>query len=541
MLIWLILLSIFWILCGGFAYLIARDRAPSKVVIASALGFFFGPIGVAATFLFSDSPRSNPRRSLFAALEIDPRLLGMIGSLVLISIAFQVWTGIRAMEVFSWNPFSWLANGRFLIPQNTYNLAIQTVSIGIMATGMVFIIVTRHIDLAVGSLLALCSGVMAMLQTQILPHGLGLGLGHWAILPISVFAGMATGLLIGALQGWLVGYQGIPSFIVTLGGLLIWSRVAYFVVAGSTVGPLDGNFLMLGGTNGTMGSGASWVIGLVVAALTIWGIWSSRRAKQGHGFQVKPVWAEVVLSVVMVALILGFVAQINAYLIPDGRIERIFAERNEVMPEGYTQAFGLPISVILLGLVAVVMTVIATRTRFGRYVFATGGNPDAAALSGIDTKWLTVKVFALMGVLTGLSAAVASARLTNHSLDIGQLDELRVIAAAVIGGTALAGGFGTIYGAILGALIMQALQSGMGMVGMDAPLQNIVVGAVLVNAVLIDVTSRQPSRWPATLAIIIVQIGLVMAFTAPWWLTAAVFAIAACIVVMDQRRRRIRS
>ena len=137
------------------------------------------------------------------------------------------------------------------------------------------------------------------------------------------------------------------------------------------------------------------------------------------------------------------------------------------------------------------MTIVATRTRFGRYIFATGGNPDAAALSGIDTKWLTVKVFALMGVLTGLSAAVASARLTNHSLDIGQLDELRVIAAAVIGGTALAGGFGTIYGAVLGALIMQSLQSGMGMVGVDAPFQNIVVGVVLVLAVWLDIQYRK--------------------------------------------------
>jgi D-xylose transport system permease protein len=137
------------------------------------------------------------------------------------------------------------------------------------------------------------------------------------------------------------------------------------------------------------------------------------------------------------------------------------------------------------------MTVIATRTRFGRYIYATGGNPDAATLSGINTKWLTVKVFGLMGLLCGLSAAVASARLTNHSLDLGQLDELRVIAAAVIGGTALAGGFGTIYGAVLGAVIMQSLQSGMAMVGVDAPFQNIVVGVVLVLAVWIDIQYRK--------------------------------------------------
>ncbi len=485
-----------WLGWGVLCYVIAMNRAPDKALIASLFGLVLGPIGVIiAFFLKTERPAvaASSRRGIMDTLEIDSRLLGMIGALVLIGLAFQMWTGIRAMDTFRWSPAAWLINGKFLSPQNTYNLAIQTVSIAIMATGMVFIIVTRNIDLAVGSLLALCSGVMAVMQTEILPHWLGLGLGNPLIMPLSVIVGMLTGLVIGAFQGWLVGYQGIPSFIVTLGGLLVWSRVAYFVVGGQTIGPLDPTFLMLGGTNGTIGSTASWVVSAVVAALTVWGIWASRRAKAGHGFQVKPLWAEVVLSLVTVGLILGFVAQINAYLIPDGRLEKMFEARGETMPEGYTEAFGLPISVLLLALVALVMTIVATKTRFGRYVFATGGNPDAAALSGIDTKWLTVKVFALMGVLTAISAAVASARLTNHSLDIGMLDELRVIAAAVIGGTALAGGFGTIYGAVLGALIMQSLQSGMGMVGVDSPFQNIVVGVVLVLAVWLDIVYRKRS------------------------------------------------
>jgi D-xylose transport system permease protein len=172
-------------------------------------------------------------------------------------------------------------------------------------------------------------------------------------------------------------------------------------------------------------------------------------------------------------------------------LQREFEARGETMPEGFTAAYGLPISVLLLAVIAIAMTVLAKRTRLGRYIFATGGNPDAAALSGIDTRFLTVKVFAIMGVLCALSAVVASARLSFHSNDIGTLDELRVIAAAVIGGTALAGGIGTIHGAILGALIMQSLQSGMAMVGVDAPFQNIVVGAVLVLAVLIDIIYRK--------------------------------------------------
>ncbi len=196
---------------------------------------------------------------------------------------------------------------------------------------------------------------------------------------------------------------------------------------------------------------------------------------------------------IAVAAILGFIATLNPYLIPSGKLQRIFEARGEVVPEGYTQGHGLPISVLILIIVAIAMTVLAQKTRLGKYIFATGGNPDAAELSGINTRLLTVKVFALMGFLAGLSAIVAQARLQAHSNDIGTLDELRVIAAAVIGGTALSGGIGTIYGAILGALIMQSLQSGMGMVGVDTPFQNIVVGGVLVLAVWIDIQYRKRS------------------------------------------------
>ena len=484
------------------------------------------------------APATMPRRSLMEALGIDPRLLGMVMAFVLICVSFQIWTGIRALEAWTWNPITWLAEGRFLIPQNTYNLAIQMVSIAIMATGMVFIIVTRHIDLAVGSLLALCSGVMAMAQTVWLPHTLGLGLGSPLIMPLAVVLGMVTGIIVGALQGWLVGYQGIPSFIVTLGGLLVWSRVAYFVVGGTTIGPLDPTFNMLGGTNGTIGPLASMIVGIVASVIAVWAIWVGRRRKSDHGFAVKPVWAEVVMSIITVALIIGLVAHINAYLIPEGRLTRVFEARGETMPAGYTEAFGLPISLLLLVGVTLVMTVIASRTRFGRYVYATGGNPDAAALSGIDTRWLTVKVFARMGLLTALSAAVAQARLTNHSLDIGQLDELRVIAAAVIGGTALAGGYGTIYGAVLGALIMQALQSGMAMVGLDAPLQNIIVGAVLVNAVLIDLTSRAPERWPVTLSLIFLQVAVVVSFNTEGWLSALLLVLGVGSLIWAYTRKK---
>lgn len=414
------------------------------------------------------------KRNFVQTLEIDTRLLGMIGAFILVCLVFNV-----------------LTDGRFLTPRNIFNLTIQTVSVAIMATGMVFVIVTRHIDLAVGALLATTSALMAMTQTLYLPQWLGLELGHPAIPWIAMAVGLLAGAAIGAFQGYLVGYLMIPAFIVTLGGLLVWRNVGWYLTDGATIGPLDPTFMRLGGINGTLGETWSWVIGIVATLAAIWALISARRNKVAHNFPVKPVWAEAALAAIIATGILGFIATLNSYQIPTARLKRMFAANGEEMPEGYTAAYGLPLSVLLLIAVAVAMTVIAKKTRFGRYIFATGGNPDAAELSGINTRILTVKIFALMGALCAVSAIVASARLTNHSNDIGTLDELRVIAAAVIGGTALSGGIGTIHGAILGALIMQSLQSGMAMVGVDAPLQNIVVGIVLVAAVLIDIIYRK--------------------------------------------------
>ena len=414
------------------------------------------------------------RRNLFQQLELDVRLLGMIGAFIILCIGFNLVT-----------------DGRFLTPRNIFNLTIQTVSVAIMASGMVFVIVTRHIDLSVGALLATCSAVMAMTQTEFVPNILGLGLNHPITWIVAIVVGLVTGTLIGAFHGWMVGYLTIPAFIVTLGGFLVWRNVAWYLTDGQTIGPLDSTFMMFGGTNGTLGTSLSWILGLVATVLALLTLWNSRRAKLAHEFPVKPLWAEGALAVIISGSILGFVAILNAYEIPSRRLARMFEARGEVMPEGFTQGYGLPISVLILIAVAVVMTIVARRTRLGRYIFATGGNPDAAELSGINTRLLTVKIFAIMGFLCALSAVVASARLANHSNDIGTLDELRVIAAAVIGGTALSGGFGTIYGAILGALIMQSLQSGMAMVGVDAPFQNIVVGSVLVAAVFIDIVYRK--------------------------------------------------
>ncbi|HKL70227.1 sugar ABC transporter permease [Salibaculum sp.] len=414
------------------------------------------------------------KRGLLASLELDMRLLGMIGAFILIALVFNILTG-----------------GRFLTPRNVFNLTIQTVSVAIMATGMVFVIVTRHIDLSVGSLLATTSAVMAMLQTEWLLQIFGFSLGHPALAWLAILGGLIAGTLIGAFNGYLIGYLAIPAFIVTLGGLLIWRNVGWYLTNGQTIGPLDETFTMFGGISGTLGTTWSWVFAIAASGAALYGLWSARRTKLTHDFPVKPLWAEGAVGALVVAAIMGFIWLLNSYEVPRRVLERDFEARGEVLPEGYTAAYGLPISVLLLILVALVMTIVAQRTRLGRYIFATGGNPDAAELSGINTRLLTVKIFAIMGFLCALSAVVASARLSFHSNDIGTLDELRVIAAAVIGGTALSGGIGTIYGAILGALIMQSLQSGMAMVGVDAPFQNIVVGAVLILAVLIDILYRK--------------------------------------------------
>jgi len=440
----------------------------------------------------ADAPANEPTRlkkSFFQTLELDTRILGMIGAFVVICLGFQVLSGLRNSG--SANPIDWLLNGTFLTPRNIFNLTIQTVSVAIMATGMVFIIVMRHIDLSVGALLAFASAMMAMVQTLVMPHWLGIPLGSSMIAPVAILVGVLTGIAVGALQGWLVGYLAIPAFIVSLGGFLVWRNVAWYLTSGQTIGPLDPTFQTFGGINGTLGETWSWVFGAVAVAATIWAMIRARQLKVSHDFPVKPVWGEVLLGAVATVLIFGFVWLLNSYQIPTARLARMFATRGEAMPEGYTAGYGIPISVLVLIVVAVAMTVVAKRTRLGRYIFATGGNPEAAALAGINIRFLTVKLFMIMGALAAISAVVASSRQTFHSNDIGTLDELRVIAAAVIGGTAFAGGIGTIHGAILGALIMQSLQSGMAMVGVDAPLQNIVVGMVLVIAVLTDTYYRK--------------------------------------------------
>lgn len=416
------------------------------------------------------------------ATEIDARLLGMIGALILI------WVGFHFYGLFV-NGF-----GAFLTPRNLWNLSVQTSSVGIMATGMVLVIVTRHIDLSVGSILGFSAMCMAIMQVWILPNFLGLG--HPLIWVIAVATGLIVGAIIGAFQGFLIAYLAIPAFIVTLGGLLVWRGAAFLLARGETISPVDATFKILGGGPfGSVGATASWIIGIICCVAVIFMILQGRQQRRRFQFPLRPIWAEIFLTSMACGAIIGFVALVNSYPWPKGIVRRYAQENNITTPvEEIFISHGFAIPVLILIAVGIFMTFLTTRTRFGRYVFAIGGNPEAAELAGINTRWITVKIFALMGTLCGLSAVIASARLGSASNNLGTLDELYVIAAAVIGGTSFAGGIGTIYGAILGALVMQSLQTGMILIGFDAAIQQIVVGSVLVIAVWIDTVYRKRAK-----------------------------------------------
>jgi len=391
--------------------------------------------------------RDNGVLKLLRASEVNTRMIAMIAVLI------AVWLGLDAMT-----------GGIFLTARNLYNLAVQSSVVGIMATGMVLIIVARHIDLSVGSILGFTGMFIAWLQVDIFSLGAS---WNW---PLTVLIGLLMGGLIGAWQGYLVAYQAIPAFVVTLGGLLMFRGGAYLVTNGRTVAPMDPTYQLLGGgINGSIGQIWSWVFGGLAILFVCLMIYRNRQSRLRHGFTTKPVLLELALLAVWVSMIVGFVLVMNAYTKPRSDIPR-----------------GIPVPVLILIVVVIVMSLVARVTPFGRYVFAMGGNPEAAELSGINVQKTTVIVFSIMGVLCGIAGVITTARLNAGANSMGMLSELSVIAAAVIGGTSLAGGVGTIAGAILGAVIMQSLENGMVLMGVSSALRQIVIGLVLIAAVWFD-------------------------------------------------------
>jgi D-xylose transport system permease protein len=423
--------------------------------------------------------QENAFKQFLRATEIDSRMLGMFAALLLIWAGFHFYG-----QIFN-------GQGAFLTPRNLWNLSVQTSSIAVMATGMVLIIVTRHIDLSVGSMLGFTAMIMGVAQVWILPQYLGFGSPYIWI--ITIIVGLIVGTMIGTFQGYLIAYLEIPSFIVTLGGLLIWRGSAWYVARGETISPVDATFQLIGGgPYGSIGATSSWIVAILACLIVIFMIISGRKQRTRFGFPLRPIWAESLLAALSAVLILGFALIVNSYYWPIGIVKQYAAANNITTdPKEIFIAHGFAIPVLIAAFVCIAMTFVATRTRFGRYVFAIGGNPEAAELAGINTKRMTVLIFSLMGFLVGIAATIASARLNSATADLGRNDELYVIAAAVIGGTSLAGGHGTIYGAMLGAVVMQSLQSGMVLVGFDTAVQQMVVGGVLVVAVYLDTLYRR--------------------------------------------------
>lgn len=444
----------------------------------------------------------GPVTRFFRATEIDARMLGMLVALVLIWCVFDIASGILRGN------FGGLLGGSFLTPRNLWTLLVQTSSIAIMSTGMVLLIVMRQLDLSVGSMLSLVAVAGAVLQVfELVPI---LGVGHPAIWLIAVVFCILLGTLVGALNGLITAHAKIPAFIVTLGGLLAYSGLAFYLAKGETVAPMDKTYEIFGGgiPISWLGPFWSWTIALVVCAAIVFGIINGRRQRLRFKFPLRPMWAEVFLAALGTAAVLGTTLVMNSYPWPFKLIENYAKANNVVIPPGvedrnasaicmageqvvrcadgliYYTGYSVPVLIAMV--VGLLMTFLATRTMFGRYVYAIGGNPEAAELAGINTKFMIVKCFALMGALVGISSIISSARLNAATNALGGLNELYVIAATVIGGTSLAGGVGTIYGAMLGALMMQSIISGMSLLNLPAAFQNIVVGVVLVFAVYLD-------------------------------------------------------
>ncbi len=433
-----------------------------------------------ATAVPSASPASEPARgsvrSAFQSLELDTRLLGMIAALVVIWIGFNVLSG-----------------GLFLTPRNLWNLSVQSASVAIMATGMVLIIVSRNIDLSIGSVLGLTGMLMAMLQAEWIPKAFGLGFDQPYTWIVTLAFGLVAGAIIGAVHGFVVAYIGVPSFIVTLGGLLVWRGLAFQLAQGQTIAPMDTTFALLGGgPQGSLGANLSWLVAGLICVAIIFGLVTGRRRRRKYGFPIRPMPAEIMVGIIGCLITIGAVAVANAYPWPP-QLASNYAAANGITepPGGLIIPTGIAIPVLIALGIAGAMTILATRRRFGRYVFAIGGNPDAANLAGINTKRTIMMTFVVMGILSAVSAAVLTARLNAATVGLGTQTELYVIAAAVIGGTSFAGGIGTIPGAVLGAVVMQSLQSGMVLLRVDSPVQDIVVGLVLVAAVGFDTYIRR--------------------------------------------------
>nr|WP_106406310.1 sugar ABC transporter permease [Bacillus marinisedimentorum] len=369
-------------------------------------------------------------------MKFDLQAYTLVIALVLIALIFGFFTG-----------------GEFLSSRNLSNLFTQMSVISVLAIGMTLVIVSGHIDLSVGSLVGLTGGIAAILQVWY----------DWNTIGV-LLAAIVVGGIAGLWQGWWVAYRAVPAFIVTLGGMLIFRGILVGISQGKTIAPLGDSFKLIGN------SYLPYVIGYILAAVSVvfLFVWTAknRRKRKSMGLTVQPAFMAFGKAAVYSIFILGLVYMLNRY-------------------------FGVPIPLLIVFVLAAIFIFISVKTAFGRYIYAIGGNVEAAALSGINIKKNTLYVFVMMGALAGVAGIILTSRLNAATVGAGEMYELDAIAACVIGGTSLMGGKGNIVGAIIGALIMASIDNGMSMMNIETFWQFIVKGLILIIAVWIDISSKK--------------------------------------------------
>ena len=378
----------------------------------------------------------------------------------------KTYTMILALVII-WLLFGYLTNWIFFKPQNMSNLFRQMTIVSFLAMSMVLVIVTGNIDLSAGNATGFVSAVAAYVQAIMLPPllaNMSIGLRGWLVTIISIFVGLLVGAAIGVAQGSVVAYLNIPSFIVTLGGMLIFLGGILGVTQGKTIVPIEDNFRLI--AQGYVPKSLGWALGIIVIAAIFFGIFWSRMQKGRYGFKLPSLEQDAAKAVLFSSLVILFVHIMNQYR-------------------------GIPNPVLLMAVMALVFVYLTDNTKFGRYCYALGGNKEATRLSGVNIKKNIFMVFVLMGLMTGVGGIVLTGYVAAGTTGGGAGYELLAIASCILGGTSTMGGEGTIFGALVGSLIMASLQNGMSVMNMDIFWQYIIRGLVLVVAVYIDVLSKK--------------------------------------------------
>src|SRR5687768_1656181 len=354
-----------------------------------------------------------------------------------------------------WLYFHWATGYIFLTARNLSNLMTQMAVTGILAVGMLMVIVSGNIDLSVGSVLGFAGGLAAFGVTTM----------EYS-LPVSILLAVGVGIAIGIFHGALTAYLNIPAFIVTLGGLLAWRGATKWLLGGNTIPVSSDAFKVIGQGNLPMTIG--WILAAVAILFVLFMAYRNAASVKQYGLGEANYGAASLKALLPIGAIVAFIWVMNSYQ-------------------------GVPVPVLILLGVALLGAFLTNSTTFGRYLYAIGGNADAARLSGINNKRNILKVYALLGALTGAAALIFTARVGSASPDAGTLKELDAIAACVIGGASLMGGRGTIFGACLGALIMASLDNGMSLLDVRDFMQDIIKGSILVIAVGIDMAGKRQS------------------------------------------------